>query len=273
MRLFDTLAKVGGGQPATRFKSHDPLHSNPSPCCEAAFPVAGAIPRTFDPNMNVHSGMVMSLISGVLLVSAAERPNPAGIVDAARAQIGKTVRYDPGYRALDYPNGDVPIEMGVCTDVVVRALRTGFGMDLQKLVHEDMKRNFSRYPQKWGLKRADKNIDHRRVPNLQAYFKRSGWELEISKDPQDYRPGDLVTCIVPLNLAHIMIVSTRTNAEGRPFVIHNIGAGTQEEDRLFDFKITGHYRVGRIEPDDPANASLPIRSETKRTSSADGSRR
>ena len=180
------------------------------------------------------------------MVCAAEQATPAAIAEAARAQIGKTIRYEPGYRALDYPNGDVPIEMGVCTDVVVRALRTAIGMDLQRLVHEDMKRNFSQYPKNWGLKRPDKNIDHRRVPNLKAYFERNGWTLAISKEPQDYKPGDLVTCRVPPNLAHIMVVSDRTNAQGRPFVIHNIGAGTREEDRLFEFKITGHYRVDTI---------------------------
>jgi uncharacterized protein len=198
---------------------------------------------SFDSDMRVLFNIAMGLIPGLLLVSATERANPVGISGAARAQIGKTVRYDPSYRALDYPNGDLPIEVGVCTDVVVRALRASLGMDLQKLVHEDMKRNFSHYPQNWGLKRPDRNIDHRRVPNLQAYFKRNGWDLPISKNPQNYQPGDLVTCIVPPNLAHIMIVSDRTNGAGQPLVIHNIGAGAQEEDRLFEFKITGHYRV------------------------------
>jgi uncharacterized protein len=183
----------------------------------------------------------------VLPVSAAEQKNPADIVGAARTQIGKTVRYDPSYRILDYPNGDVPMEMGVCTDVVVRALRASLGIDLQKLVHENMKRNFAHYPQKWGLKAPDKNIDHRRVSNLQAYFKRNRWEIPISMNVRNFQTGDLVICTVPPNLPHIMIVSDRTNAAGCPFVIHNIGAGTQEEDRLFEFKITGHYRI-RIHP-------------------------
>jgi uncharacterized protein YijF (DUF1287 family) len=169
------------------------------------------------------------------------------IATAARAQIGKTVSYDPSYRTLAYPNGDVPIETGVCADVVVRALRQSFGMDLQKLMHEDMKGSFSQYPKNWGLKAPDKNIDHRRVPNLQTYFKRSGWELPISKAGADYKPGDLVTCIVPPKLPHIIVVSDRMNASGQPLVIHNIGAGTQEEDRLFAFKITGHYRVTKTE--------------------------
>lgn len=223
--------------------------------------------------MTVRSVIAVGLLSSVLLAGAAERASSSGIDVAARAQIGQTVRYDPSYRALDYPNGDVPIETGVCTDVVVRALRTSVGMDLQKLVHEDMQRNFSQYPRIWGLKGPDKNIDHRRVPNLQAYFKRSGWELPVSKEAQDYQPGDLVTCLVPPNLAHIMIVSGRTNAAGRPFVIHNIGAGTQEEDRLFEFKLTGHYRVKRTEAVGSANVSQPAGSGTNRVATPAGSRR
>ena len=179
----------------------------------------------------------------VLLLSSAGSLAQESIAIAARGQKGKTVRYDPSYRALTYPNGDAPIEVGVCTDVVVRALRTSLGMDLQKLVHEDMKRHFSDYPQLWGLKGPDKNIDHRRVPNLQHYFRRRGYELPISENPEDYKAGDLVTSVVPPNLPHIMIVSDRKNALGQPLVIHNIGAGVQEEDRLFEFRITGHYRV------------------------------
>ncbi len=118
-------------------------------------------------------------------------------------------------------------------------------MDLQKLLHEDMRGNFSAYPQNWGLRAPDKNIDHRRVPNLQAFFKRRGWQLEVTQVAGDYQAGDLVTCTVPPNLPHIMVVSERRNAAGEPLVIHNIGAGTREEDRLFAFKLTGHYRVKR----------------------------
>jgi len=193
--------------------------------------------------MRIFFVITIALISGMLPISAAERINPADIAVAARTQIGKTVRYNPGYLLLDYPNGDVPIETGVCTDVVVRALRTSLGIDLQKLVHEDMRRNFAHYPKKWGLRAPDKNIDHRRVSNLQTYFKRNGWEVTISMNARDFRSGDIVTCIVPPNLPHIMIISDRTNAAGQPLVIHNIGAGTQEEDRLFEFRITGHYRI------------------------------
>lgn len=196
--------------------------------------------------------------SALVVVNAAEQSGERSIANAARAQIGKTVRYDPSYRTLDYPNGDVPIQTGVCTDVVVRALRASLGLDLQKLVHEDMKRNFSLYPNNWGLKKPDRNIDHRRVPNLRTYFKRRGWELPITQDYHNYRAGDIVTCIVPPNLAHIMIVSDRTTAAGRPLIIHNIGAGVQEEDRLFEFKITGHYRIKESAP--PAR-QLKLRTE------------
>lgn len=166
------------------------------------------------------------------------------IVDAARKQIGVTLSYDPAYTALEYPGGDVPRERGVCTDVIIRALRDGLGKDLQKLVHEDMKADFSNYPKNWGLKRPDKNIDHRRVPNLMAFFGRKHSSLPVGekKDPDKFLPGDLVTCTVPPNLPHIMIVSDRKSADGIPLVIHNIGGGAKEEDRLGDFPLTGHYR-------------------------------
>jgi uncharacterized protein len=193
--------------------------------------------------MNIHAIIVTILISLALPAQADEQKIRAGIAQAAREQIGKTLRYDSGYRASEFPGGDVPIEVGVCTDVVIRALRASLGMDLQKVVHDDMKRAFSEYPNNWGLKKPDRNIDHRRVPNLQTYFKRMGWALPVSKDPKAYKAGDLVTCIVPPNLPHIMIVSDGVNKSGQPLIIHNIGNGTREEDRLFEFKITGHYRI------------------------------
>lgn len=187
-------------------------------------------------------------ISSVLLLTAlclgaGPTPESTNIVTAARSQVGKTVRYDPAYRTLDYPNGDLPIESGVCTDVVIRALRTGPGVDLQQRVHEDMKQNFAKYPTKWGLKKPDPNIDHRRVLNLQTYFKRIGWEIDPKDGVRTFEAGDLVTCIVPPNLPHIMIVSDRSSTAGRRMVLHNIGKGTQEEDRLADFRITGQYRM------------------------------
>ena len=158
-------------------------------------------------------------------------------------QIGKTTEYDPAYVGLKYPGGDIDISKGVCTDVVIRALRKARKMDLQKLVHEDMRRNFSKYPKIWGLSRTDKNIDHRRVPNLQTLFKRKGWSLPVTKKKETYKPGDLVTCTVAGRLPHIMIVSDRKASDGTPMVIHNIGNGAREEGRLFEFPLTGHYRV------------------------------
>lgn len=129
----------------------------------------------------------------------------------------------------------------MCTDVVIRAMRQN-GIDLQKEVHEDMKKNFSAYPKIWGLKTTDKNIDHRRVPNLQKLFSRQGMELPLPKTAEPFQPGDLVTCLVAGKLPHIMIVSDQKGASGNWKVIHNIGAGTQEEDCLMDYKLTGHYR-------------------------------
>jgi uncharacterized protein YijF (DUF1287 family) len=178
----------------------------------------------------------------VLVPMAHGRSNQAGrrIVAAARRQIGVTVRYVPDYQRISYPNGDVPSEQGVCTDVVVRALRSACGSDLQQLVHEDMKAHFAKYPTNWGRKTPDPNIDHRRVPNLRVFFKRRGWSLP-PKSP--FLPGDLVTCTLPSNRDHIMIVSDRIGKSRWPLVIHNIGQGAKEEDCLGLFAITGHYRV------------------------------
>lgn len=165
------------------------------------------------------------------------------VVDAAHWQIGKTLQYDPAYVGLSYPNGDLPIVKGVCTDVLIRAMRRGLGKDLQQLVHLDMKRNFSEYPKIWGLSRPDKNIDHRRVPNLRVYFKRQGWSLPVSDTASDYQPGDIVTCTVGGNRPHVMLVSDHLNDAGQPLVIHNIGGGTSQDDYLFTFPITGHFRI------------------------------
>ena len=177
-----------------------------------------------------------------LLLPLQASESGAKIVTAARKQVGVTLYYVPDYVQLSYPGGDVPIDRGVCTDVIIRALRDGLGQDLQKLVHEDMRGNFSAYPKNWGLSRPDKNIDHRRVPNLQAFFKRRGFVVPVTKDAADYKPGDLVTCTVPPHLPHVMIVSDKKTAEGVPLVVHNIGGGAQEEDKLFTYPLTGHYR-------------------------------
>lgn len=181
--------------------------------------------------------MVLTLV----LLTAPALGRGSSLVDSARSQIGVTVVYDPAYARLDYPLGDVPEDRGVCTDVVIRAYRA-LGLDLQRAVHEDMRAHFGAYPALWGLTRPDRNIDHRRVPNLETWLRRQGTRLDASDDADDYRAGDLVTWRLPGNLPHIGIVSDRRNADGRPWVIHNIGAGTQEEDVLFAWPITAHFR-------------------------------
>lgn len=138
--------------------------------------------------------------------------------------------------------GDVPLTQGVCTDLVIRAYRV-VDVDLQQLVHEDMQANFSDYPKIWGLSSTDANIDHRRVPNLQTFFERHGKELKITRDENDYKEGELVTWMLPGNLPHIGIVSNQlVKNTGRPKIIHNIGRGPIEDDILFNYEITGHYR-------------------------------
>lgn len=168
-------------------------------------------------------------------------PAARRLAAAAASQVGKTVSYDASYTELRYPGGDVPIERGVCTDVVIRAFRS-LGVDLQVEVHKDMAAHFAAYPHRWGLAGPDTNIDHRRVPNLETYFSRQEQAVPASDDAADYWPGDLVTWDL-YGRPHIGIVSTVRSADGSRFcIVHNIGAGTQIEDRLFDFKITGHYR-------------------------------
>lgn len=177
---------------------------------------------------------------------AVERSGPAhALIAAARAQEGVTTIYDGAYAAIAYPMGDVDRSRGVCTDVVVRAYRDAFGIDLQKLVHEDMTRAFSLYPKRWGLATPDANIDHRRVPNLQVFFSRHGRTLPVSAEPRDYRPGDIVTQTVDGNRPHVVLVTGLLSDDGmRPLVVHNIGRGTRLQDSLFAFPITGHYRFG-----------------------------
>jgi len=164
------------------------------------------------------------------------------LVDAAMSRLAHDVTYDGRYLAIDYPGGDVPADIGVCTDVVIRAYRA-VGIDLQRLVHEDMKGNFDSYPQLWGHDRPDSNIDHRRVPNLQLFFARKGTVLPRSRDADDYSPGDLVTWMLQGNLPHIgIVVKARSSGGERPLIVHNIGAGPELSDTLIRFPITGHYR-------------------------------
>src|SRR2546423_3201155 len=167
------------------------------------------------------------------LVSAEVRPALRPVVESALEQTGQTTVYDPAYIKLTYPGGDLPIERGVCADVIVRAFRKG-GVDLQKEVHEDMARDFAAYPNRWGLKAPDANIDHRRVPNLMTYFKRRGKALPITESAKDYEPGDVVAWDLGGGLRHIGIFVNRRARDGeRYYVVHNIGAGARLEDVLF----------------------------------------
>lgn len=190
--------------------------------------------------------LALLALAGLRIPAGAGTPDAvATVVAAAREQIGRTVVYDGSYRKLAYPGGDIPMERGVCTDVIVRAFRRA-GCDLQVLVHEDMARDFGSYPHAWGLTSPDANIDHRRVPNLVTFFRRHGQALPASHDGATYLPGDIVTWRLPSGVPHIGLVSTgMAPGGGRRMVIHNIGAGTQEEDVLFLCPVTGHYRYFR----------------------------
>lgn len=164
------------------------------------------------------------------------------LADSALILTQQKVRYDPTYFILPYPNGDVPADKGVCTDVVIRAYRK-LGIDLQKEVHIDMKSNFEKYPRQWGLKKPDKNIDHRRVPNLMVFFSRYGVVRTISQNPKDYQPGAIVCWRLSDGKTHIGIVSSKQSDDRKRFLmVHNIGAGQVLEDCLFSYKIIGHYQ-------------------------------
>ena len=168
----------------------------------------------------------------------------AALIDSAQAQIGVTVNYDPAYVALAYPNGDIPRRDGVCTDVVIRALRDAHTVDLQQQVHEDMRARFASYPNNWGLTRPDRNIDHRRVPNLRRYFEHIGAELPPPTLDSDFQPGDIVTWMISPGRPHIGIVSDRLTRDGsRPLILHNAGLGTRMDDFLPLYPLTGHYRL------------------------------
>jgi uncharacterized protein YijF (DUF1287 family) len=164
--------------------------------------------------------------------------------DSALTLTKQEVTYDPTYYRLDYPNGDVPADKGVCTDIVIRAYRK-MGIDLQRAVHEDMLKHFEAYPNHWGLSKPDKNIDHRRVPNLMTFFKRKGAARPISQQASDYLPGDLVCWNLSGGITHIGIVVKPKSTDGkRHLIVHNIGAGQVLQDCLFSYTIIGHYRFG-----------------------------
>ncbi|MFH0270921.1 DUF1287 domain-containing protein [Vibrio jasicida] len=189
--------------------------------------------------------MGKSIVMWAVLVSLpAIAEQPISLAEAAKERTQYDITYDGSYYQIGYPNGDVASDIGVCTDVIIRSYRK-LGVDLQVLVHEDMRDNFSAYPSKriWGLTRTDRNIDHRRVPNLQMFFQRHGVEIPISNDGHNFKSGDIVTWMLPGNLPHIGIVADDLSTDKRqPLIVHNIGGGVVLEDMLFDYPITGHYR-------------------------------
>lgn len=174
-------------------------------------------------------------------ISAQESDFYKKLSNAAIELTKDKVVYDPRYYTIPYPNGDVPADKGVCTDVIIRAYRK-LGIDLQQKIHEDMKANFSKYPKKWGMKSTDKNIDHRRVPNQATFFSRFGSVKKISDKAEDYIVGDIVTWDLGGGITHIGIVTDRMSADKkRPLIVHNIGQGQVLQDCLFSYKVTGHY--------------------------------
>lgn len=180
--------------------------------------------------------------SAIAQVQPVRLPAVERMVGSAMAQTGYTRFYNPAYVRIDYPNGDVPRETGVCSDVIIRAFRSA-GVDLQKLVHEDMAAHFGAYPKLWGLRRPDRNIDHRRVANLMRFFERKRKNRAVSAQGKDYRPGDVVAWRLPNGRLHIGVVSDRpVSDKGRCLVVHNIGAGARSEDLLFTWPVIGHYR-------------------------------
>ena len=194
-----------------------------------------------DKNRQRLHAIVFTILSILLSPTVFAKPFFTALVDAARERTFHRVVYDGAYVAIPYPMGDVANNRGVCTDVVIRAYRK-LDVDLQQLVHEDMQEHFNVYPNIWGLSKPDPNIDHRRVPNLQVFFQRHGNILPVSENTADYQAGDIVTWMLPGNLPHIGIVSDKKSGINFPLIIHNIGAGPREEDTLFRYPITGHYR-------------------------------
>lgn len=194
----------------------------------------------------MHHSLVAILLALLLRTAAHGQANFFDrLADSTLTLTKQNVRYDPAYFRLDYPNGDVPADRGVCTDVVIRAYRK-LGIDLQREVHEDMRARFAEYPKQWGLTKPDRNIDHRRVPNLMTFFSRHGVAKPITMEAKDYAPGDIVCWNLGGGVTHIGIVSEKRSLDGkRNMIVHNIGAGQVLEDCLFGYKIIGHYRYGR----------------------------
>ena len=199
-----------------------------------------------DMKQAVRKRLISLFIALLFVFTAAAQEGFYDCLSASALELTKDrVMYDPSYFCIPYPGGDVPADRGVCTDVVIRAYRK-MGIDLQKEVHEDMRANFAKYPNTWGLKTTDRNIDHRRVPNLMVFFARHGETLSLSTNATDYFPGDIVCWRLNNGATHIGIVSGEKNRKGTRYrMVHNIGIGQVLEDCLFDYKIIGHYRYGR----------------------------
>ncbi len=191
--------------------------------------------------MNFKKAIILLFLNLSILYLYAQTEFSQKLSNAAIELTNDKVDYDPSYFSIKYPNGDVPKDKGVCTDVIIRAYRK-LGIDLQKEVHEDMVKNFNKYPKMWGLKHTDKNIDHRRVPNLMKFFERKGTVKKITGNPKDYLPGDIVCWNLGGNITHIGIVVNKKSADKKRYlIVHNIGNGQVMEDCLFSFKIIGHY--------------------------------
>ena len=191
-------------------------------------------------DFNMRISLILLLLIKVNILFA-QNNSAEQLSNAALELTQQRVEYYPGYIRIAYPNGDVPANKGVCTDVIIRAYRK-LGIDLQKEVHEDMSKNFHLYPKNWGLKKPDTNIDHRRVPNLMVYFKRFGNVKPITQNPNDYKPGDIVCWNLGGGITHIgIVVNEKTTDGNRYLIVHNIGTGQVLEDCLFSFKIIGHY--------------------------------
>jgi len=192
--------------------------------------------------MTGYVSLLLIFLSCIGLPVFAQDSFYSNLADSVLTLTQDKVTYDPSYYSIPYPNGDVPADKGVCTDLIIRAYRK-MGIDLQKKVHEDMKANFDLYPKIWGLNAPDKNIDHRRVPNLMKFFERYGEVLEISNEPDSYHPGEIVCWNLGGGITHIGIVSKLRSSDGNRYkIVHNIGAGQVVDDILFDFKIIGHYK-------------------------------
>ncbi|KFC59282.1 DUF1287 domain-containing protein [Flavobacterium gilvum] len=196
-----------------------------------AFLFLGCSQKEKNKTQSLHSSSVTNTFEEKLALAA------IGIIDP-------TIEYDPAYYSIKYPNGDIPKNKGVCTDVVIRAYRK-LGIDLQKEVHEDMKANFKLYPnlKKWGMTKPDTNIDHRRVPNLETFFERKGTKLPVTENAADYKTGEIVTWMINGKLPHIGIITNKKSRDGeRNLIVHNVGRGQVLEDCLFDYEIVGHFK-------------------------------